>query len=30
MRRAIFVVPVLTLALVVCLAGPAAAVPKDL
>ena len=30
MRRTIFVAPVLTLALVVCLAGPAAAAPKDL
>ena len=30
MRRAVFVAPVLTLALVACLAGPAAAVPKDL
>jgi hypothetical protein len=30
MRRTLFVAPVLTLALVVCLAGPAAAVPKDL
>jgi hypothetical protein len=30
MRRTIFVAPVLALALAVCLAGPAAAVPKDL
>jgi hypothetical protein len=30
MRRSILVAPVLTLALIVCLAGPAATVPKDL
>jgi hypothetical protein len=30
MRRTILVAPVLSLALAVCLAGPAAAVPKDL
>ena len=30
MRRTVIVAPVLTLALIVCLAGPAAAVPKDL
>jgi hypothetical protein len=30
MRRTIFVAPVLALALAVCFAGPAAAVPKDL
>jgi hypothetical protein len=30
MRRSVLVAPVLTLALIVCLAGPAAAVPKDL
>jgi LPXTG-motif cell wall-anchored protein len=30
MRRTVLVAPVLTLALLACLAGPAAAVPKDL
>lgn len=30
MRRSVLVAPVLTLALIICLAGPAAAVPKDL